>query len=395
MTYSVIQDLISAKISGEWGIDPVSDNFVKVLRTTNFSNEGRLNLSSVVEREIDEVKVQKKKLQYGDIIIEKSGGSPNQPVGRVVFFDIDDGNTYLCNNFTSILRPCDKVFPRYLFYCLFALHLRKKTLAYQNKTTGIINLQLDRYLTTEKVPIPSLEDQKSIVRELDAADALRQKRKQAIALLDDYLKAVFLEMFGDPVTNPKEWDRLYGDDYSELLTVGVVIRPASHYVSNGVIALRSLNIKKNAIDLRNIVHFSKESHNGILSKSTLHVNDVVIVRTGSTGTAAVVPKELDGVNCIDLIIVRPIQKILNPFYFSFLLNSERGVSLVASKEVGGIQKHFNIGALKKLPIPIPPIELQNKFADIVRKVEKIRGTMNLQSGYMENSFNALMQEVFS
>jgi len=150
MTYSVIQDLISAKISGEWGIDPVSDNFVKVLRTTNFSNEGRLNLSSVVEREIDEVKVQKKKLQYGDIIIEKSGGSPNQPVGRVVFFDIDDGNTYLCNNFTSILRPCDKVFPRYLFYCLFALHLRKKTLAYQNKTTGIINLQECKYQKQQK-----------------------------------------------------------------------------------------------------------------------------------------------------------------------------------------------------------------------------------------------------
>jgi type I restriction enzyme, S subunit len=205
MNLSRIKDLISEKISGEWGIEPASDKCVKIIRTTNFTNTGKINFSNIVEREISDSKIDQKKLRNGDIIIEKSGGSPTQPVGRVVFFD-SDKHIYLCNNFTSILRPSEKTFPKYLFFSLFYLYQKNKTLNYQNKTTGIINLQLDRYIQTEKIPLPTLQHQERIVKILDKADSLLQKRKQAISLLDEYLKSVFLEMFGDPIINSKGWE---------------------------------------------------------------------------------------------------------------------------------------------------------------------------------------------
>ena len=153
MRYS-IKELITDKISGEWGDDSIYGDGYKVIRTTNFTNLGKINFENVVERKIDEKKVNQKYLKKGDVIIEKSGGSPTQPVGRVVFFDLNTNEKYLCNNFTAILRPNSKlVCSKYLFYQLHLLHTRGRTLKYQNKTTGIINLKLDNYLE-EKIEVP-------------------------------------------------------------------------------------------------------------------------------------------------------------------------------------------------------------------------------------------------
>ena len=127
--------VIEKPISGEWG---TGEGDIRVLRTTNFTNDGTLNLTEVVRRSIPSSKVDKKKLKKGDIIIEKSGGSPTQPVGRVVHF-LEEDHLYLCNNFTSVLRPRSSVNARYLFWCLFNAHNSGSTLRYQNKTTGIIN----------------------------------------------------------------------------------------------------------------------------------------------------------------------------------------------------------------------------------------------------------------
>jgi type I restriction enzyme, S subunit len=128
-------------------------------------------------------------------------------VGRVVFFDNPDRDTYLCNNFTTTLRPNKKVvYPKYLFYALFFNHLKGKTLRYQNKTTGIINLKLDNYLNSE-ISLPPISDQKRIAYLLGKVEGLIAQRKQHLQQLDDLLKSVFLEMFGDPVRNEKGWDK--------------------------------------------------------------------------------------------------------------------------------------------------------------------------------------------
>ncbi len=99
-------DVFECQITGEWGSECAENEIgIKVLRTTNFTPEGRINYDDVVVRNINESKVEKKRLHYGDIILEKSGGTEKTPVGRVVFCDesIEDC-TYLCNNFTQTKR---------------------------------------------------------------------------------------------------------------------------------------------------------------------------------------------------------------------------------------------------------------------------------------------------
>ena len=277
----------------------------------------------------------------------------------------------------------------YAYYYLRTISMDRIT----KKTTGLDAITFED-LAKIRIPIPPLKDQMHIAAILVRSEKLIAKRKESIKALDEFLKSTFLEMFGDPVRNEKGWVTYSGNDYSDLLTVGVVIRPASYYTEKGIIALRSLNIKPNRIDLNNLVFFSEESSNGVLSKSILKEGDVLIVRTGVTGTAAVVPKELDGVNCIDLIIVRPKKDMLNPYYLAFLLNSERGKRLVTSKEVGGIQKHFNIGAIKDISFPFPPVTLQNKFAAIVAKVELMKVKYNESLIEMEKLYGSLSQRAF-
>lgn len=288
------------------------------------------------------------------------------------------------------IKPESKIFTPFL-----GLYLKSKFDYLRKTATGATIPHINRK-ALESIPLPKIErnDQIRIAHLLGKVEGLIAQRKQHLQQLDDLLKSVFLEMFGDPVRNEKGWDVGTSSSYAEKVMVGVVVKPASHYVESGVIALRSLNIKPNRIDLNDLVYFSKESNDGMLSKSKLQANDVVVVRTGKTGTAAVIPQELEGANCIDLIIVRPKPDILNPKYLASLLNSERGIKLVSGLEVGGIQKHFNVGALNKIPFPLPPIDKQIQFATIVEKVEALKTRYQQSLNDLENLYGALSQQAF-
>ena len=173
-----LTDFIEISFPGEWGQEDKDGSGVKVIRTTNFTNNGKLDLSDVVTRDIDSVKVEKKKLSKGDIILERSGGTNENPVGRVVYFE-EDG-VYLFNNFTQLLRCKEGVNSLFIFYSLFNYYQLNKYVirSMGNKTTGIQNLKMDRYW---QIPIvdASIERQnefESIYRQADKSGSVLQYR---------------------------------------------------------------------------------------------------------------------------------------------------------------------------------------------------------------------------
>ena len=113
---SKLINITGKALAGEWGSDDEAGDGIPVLRTTNFTNEGVVNYDNVVTRCITKKNIEDKYLREGDIIIEKSGGSDKQPVGRVIYFEGPDA-TYLFNNFTGLLRVKEqrKWFPKYAF----------------------------------------------------------------------------------------------------------------------------------------------------------------------------------------------------------------------------------------------------------------------------------------
>jgi type I restriction enzyme S subunit len=155
-----LSECIGITFPGEWGEDDSDGTGVNVIRTTNFTNSGKLDLTNVVTRKIDQAKIDKKHLIPGDIILERSGGTADNPVGRVVYFEAI--GTFLFNNFTQLLRCKDGVNSLFVFYSLYNYyHTHKSEIrSMGNKTTGIQNLKMDKYW---EIPIadasPELQDQ--------------------------------------------------------------------------------------------------------------------------------------------------------------------------------------------------------------------------------------------
>lgn len=184
-----LADFIEVSFPGEWGQEDKDGSGVKVIRTTNFTNNGKLDLSEVVTRDIDSAKIEKKKLFKGDIILERSGGTNDNPVGRVVYFE-EDG-VYLFNNFTQLLRCKEGVNSLFIFYSLFNYYQMNKNVirSMGNKTTGIQNLKMDRYW---QIPIAdvSIELQKEFESIYRQADKSGFELRKSIDAIDAVIKSL-------------------------------------------------------------------------------------------------------------------------------------------------------------------------------------------------------------
>jgi type I restriction enzyme S subunit len=185
--------------NGLWtGKKPPFQN-VGVIRNTNFTKDGRLDDTDIVYLDVESSQFSKRKLQYGDIILEKSGGGPKQPVGRVIIFDKEEGD-FSFSNFTSVIRISNKntVDFNYLHRFLFFSYVSGATETMQSHSTGIRNLKFDDYKAI-KVPLPPLQEQQTIVAILDEAFAAiaqakanaEQNLQNAKELFESYLQSVF------------------------------------------------------------------------------------------------------------------------------------------------------------------------------------------------------------
>lgn len=380
MARAKISDLIVDKISGEWGDEPENGEGVSVLRTTNFTNDGVLDYESVVQRRIESKIVERKKLQIGDSIIEKSGGGPKQPVGRVVYFESNDG-TYLCNNFTAILRPKKGVHPKFFFYSLFQKHLSGATLRHQNKTTGIINLKLERYLE-EEIELPSFRQQEKIVNEITQLQGSLQKRRQANALTGQFLQSAFLEMFGDPVKNEKGYKF---EKLGKLVNIKMGQSPPGG----------SYNTLGEGTPLLNGptefgIKYPKEKQWTTSPTKLCNSGDILFCVRGATAGRL---NWSDKKYCIGRGLASISEATNMPLRFVFVFLD---LNYLKFQSIGQGSTFININReqLSDLLIPLAPTKDQKKFAQIVADIETLRNKQRESERYLQELFNSLMQRYF-
>jgi len=189
---------------------------------------------------------------------------------------------------------------------------------------------------------------------------------------------------------PKSWQVVEYHKTCTAILVGIVIKPTQYYVENGVPALRSQNVTEVGINYSDFVYISEKA-NRLLCKSVVRSGDIVTVRTGAPGTSTVIPVDLDGVNCIDIIISKP-KKNTNPVFLSKYLNSFQGKLQILMVQGGVAQQHFNVGELKKILVPLPSFQEQNKIADKFMTVDaqieleemRKRKLVKIKSGLMSS-----------
>lgn len=364
-----------------------------------------------------------KVLPFSDAVEDESGGNEKTPQSEAMptgrYPVVDQGKDLLAGYVDDPARLCKATLPVIVFgdhtkcfkyidfpFCMGAdgtkilrpkVEADVKFLYHYFRQLRLTDGGYDRhfkYLKRCEVPLPPLPEQRRIADILDRADALRVKRRAALARLDELTQAIFVKMFGDPVSNPRDWPRLNGDEVCERITVGVVVQPASYYVEMGVPALRSLNVRTNRIQMDDMVFFSNEDNNGKLAKSRIRSGDVLMVRSGQPGTAAVVPDHLDGANAIDILIATPDRRLIHPHYLAFFMNSDGGKRIVLGEQRGQVQKHLNVGSLREASFPVPPIQHQESFIGTLAKVANVRQKMETHQGQSDDLFAALQDRAF-
>jgi type I restriction enzyme S subunit len=403
-----LRDVLSYEVSGTWGDDPDNGNGKPVLRATNFAPDS-IDLSDVALRKISDSHRKSKRLESGDIVLERSGGSADQPVGRVLFFDLE--GEYYPGNFLRLLRPNSGVINgRYLYYSLDYRYRRGDTVAVQTNSTNIRNLQYSSYLNLD-VEVPPLPEQRKIASVLYTVDQAIQKTEAIIEQAKRVRRGVEQNLLtrgvlddgshraGNKTENksswvgevPEEWE-VY--EYGELLqdsSVGIVVKPSQYYDDSGTVPiLRSKDISRDGVE-NGEFEYMTEGSNEENSNSKLSEGDVITVRSGDPGLSCVVSSEHDGANCADLLISTPGTNLV-PGYAAMWINSYAGRRQIDRFQAGLAQKHFNLGALRKLRIALPTVDEQKRIVEtesrIAARIAKERQVwnrlMDLKKGLMQD-----------
>lgn len=389
-------------ISGEWGNEDEKGTGIPVLRTTNFTNAGVIDYSSVATRCIEKKDLSEKYLRKNDIIIEKSGGSDKQPVGRVVFFDGDE-NKYLFNNFTGVLRVKDteKWSPRYVFYSLYSNYFRGGTKPFENKTTGLHNLKTELYINSFSITDRNISEQHEIVLILDKVTDLINKRKEQLQKLDELVKARFVEMFGLPFDTSK-WPIKELKDVSESMVDGSNVN-TDYYESEGkVLFLRIQNVWRNEFRLDDSVYITPEINQAYYYDTSLKKGDLLITKIGryytkdsSLGRVSVYLGEDDCANYSNNIMRVRLDKSMNSRFVNTLLNLDEYQTFIKRTSKGGTDKRaLSKSLIGSYPILIPPKRLQDDYVVFLKQIDKSKSAMQKALDETQLLFDSLMQKYF-
>lgn len=254
----------------------------------------------------------------------------------------------------------------------------------------------------ERIPVPPIDVQQSIVAELDKINELISLKKAQLSDLDALVQSLFSDMFGDPVLNEKKWEVKRLSEISSLISNGNTPKGGSEvYVDSGYLFLRSQNVWKNRIDLEDVAYIDDATHKK-LKKSTLMHNDLLITKTGrfntensSLGRTALFEGE-DGSANINghVYLVRLKSGMIHKFVL-YILISDSYRDLIRKTCVGGIDKRqLNKDHIEDFPIIFPPIELQSDYVKKVELIEKQKQKIGLIINDLETLLASRMQYWF-
>lgn len=297
---------------------------------------------------------------------------------------------------TYIIESKDKQYlnTKYLYYFMskYIEVLRNQSIG------GVIKYIKLGNLTEAEIPIPSLEEQNKIIEVLEMAEKTLEKRKRTINLLDELVKSQFIEMFGNPSINDKEWI------IDKLSTVVTNIENGKSFVCESF----SRSGRYPAILKLSAVTYGiyNANENKALTDESLYVSsvevkseDLLFTRKNTpelVGMSAYVYNTEPNLMMPDLIFRFNTNKKINKIYLWKLINHDLFREKIKSLSNGSAKSMSNISKqrLMELNIPIPPIELQNQFADFVKQTDKLKFEMEKSLKELEDSFNSLMQRAF-
>lgn len=264
---------------------------------------------------------------------------------------------------------------------------------------GIIKYIKLGNLTEAQIPLPPLAEQKRIAAILDVADALRAKRRESLAQLDTLLQSTFLDIFGDPVTNPKGWDVLPLGNLLEEKSVNGAYYPKEAYSDSGVRMVHMADAFYGLVDVEKVKRVNAPADDVV--KYGLRPTDILVSRRslnyeGSAKPCRIPELEEPLIFESSMIRVRPdLSRVLTIYLYHYLQNERSRKKyvfpLVTRSTISGI----NQTNLMKVRIILPSLDLQRRFAAIVESVEQQKAPLRDHLAELDTLFASLQQRAFN
>ena len=247
----------------------------------------------------------------------------------------------------------------------------------------------------QKFIIPCLIEQQGIAKELDSIQAMIDGYKAHISDFDELAKSLFLDTLGDPVINEKKWQIKSLSSLCNKMSTGPFgsMLHKSDYVVEGIPSVNPQNIKGSKVVINGIAKVSYQKAEE-LSKYYLKENDIILARRGDLSKCAIITPKEQGWLCGTGSFFLHIEEVL-PIVFYYQFTSKSIQKQLLEKSIGATMPNLNQGILSKLMIPVPPIDIQQKFASQIEAIEKQKAILCEQLADAEQLMAERMQYYFS
>jgi restriction endonuclease S subunit len=351
-------DLLEVSIGGIWGSEAGEDEVdVFVYRSTELIKDGQLKEELTVCRSVTARQLDSRKLEEGDLLLEKSGGGPKTPVGRVGLVKVLPGLS-VCSNFMQLMRPRKKeVLPVYLHYFLNHFHVAGHTEDLQNNSTNIRNLKTTEYMEVE-VPVPPLEEQKRIVALLDSATARITELTACYEQARTHAKNLFTSALRDALESDPDWPVKTLGEVCEVARGTSITRKETKEGMIPVVA--------GGIDVA-YFHSVQNRPAGTITISSSGANAGFVNRWDVPIFAS---------DC-STVVAKKGGMVFGDYTFRFLQFKQSYIN--AELRRGAAQPHVYAKDIAAIEIPVPPLEEQEK---IVARLDSMKAkTTEMVAGY--------------
>lgn len=347
----------------------------------------RLGYADIFDRDL--VEYEKYLMKKGDLLMTHIN-SPKH-LGKCALYQgvperLIHGMNLLC------LRANQKISdPKYLVYYFNSQLFKNQLVKISNQSVNQASFSAGN-LKKLKIPLPPLPQQKKIAAILDAADAYRQKTKALIAKYEELTQSLFLDMFGDPVTNPMGWEYVILDECLDFITSGS--RGWAKYYSNeGVIFLRIQNIGYNELRLDDL-NYVDAPESSESKRTRVYPGDMLLSITADLGRTGVIPEGFPAANINQHLALLRLKKSINPIFVSSYISSSGGQSMFLKFNKGGVKAGLNFKDIKSYRIFKVSLVLQDQFENKLKRIEEQKEKVKTSLKKSENLFNSLLQKAF-
>ncbi|TXM15453.1 restriction endonuclease subunit S [Vibrio parahaemolyticus] len=245
-----------------------------------------------------------------------------------------------------------------------------------------------------EIPLPPLDEQKRIAAILDKADAIRQKRKQAIDLADEFLRSVFLDMFGDPVTNSKGWETITLNEVTTKITDGVHSKP--EYTESGVPFVSVKNITTGVLSFDDTKYISPNAHEKYIKRCNPELHDILYTKVGATyGRPAIVEVDKEFSLYVSVALIKPNHELVNPYFLKEVLATS-ALKRQADRAIKGAGvPDLHLVEIKKFIIPLPDMSIQEEYVNKTKNIRSKKLKFQQSFELIEENFKSLSQRAFS